>query len=271
MRFFADTPSEAGPSTRRCRGGDAEWVPLPTPTRSRLELVMDHKRLWRRGGRMEDKQREERDDLSTLTTKVRKRQDQTSSSSSSDTPSITYSTSGSQSTTGSSKQPLFDGPTNTTTYLPTPTDTSSSGSSKTSSDLTSFTTSSSSSSTSSPSRTYKATWTYTPSTRSSASTPSSTPFVPGVVLNMTLAGDSDDQAVYSVQMAFGHGSSSGSDSRKGKRRDSGNWDGGALQNINLQLDLGSSDLVSYITCQTSRRTLISCAVGCFPTVYDIGL
>jgi hypothetical protein len=78
--------------------------------------------------------------------------------------------------------------------------------------------------------------------------------VPGVILPLVLGGDNDDQAVYSVQMDFGHGTLDGGDMSSSKRRrrmpeglakrrPSSYWDGGSPQTVNLQVDLGSSDLV----------------------------
>jgi len=94
-----------------------------------------------------------------------------------------------------------------------------------------------------------------PSTKSTTShTPEETPYVSGVILPLVLGGDDDDQAVYSVQMDFGHGTLDGGDvggsSKRRriagglqKRRPSTYWDGGSPQTVNLQVDLGSSDLV----------------------------
>ena len=94
-----------------------------------------------------------------------------------------------------------------------------------------------------------------PSTKSTTShAPEETPYVPGVILPLVLGGDDDDQAVYSVQMDFGHGTLDGGDvggsSKRRriagglqKRRPSTYWDGGSPQTVNLQVDLGSSDLV----------------------------
>jgi len=83
------------------------------------------------------------------------------------------------------------------------------------------------------------------STRSTTShAAEQTPYVAGVVMQMVLGGDNDDQAVYSVPMDFGHGVLGGS-SRK--RRPSANWNGGSAQTVNLQVDLGSSDMVRIPT------------------------
>jgi hypothetical protein len=84
-----------------------------------------------------------------------------------------------------------------------------------------------------------------PSTRSASShAAQSTPYVSGVIVKMVLGGDDDDQAVYSVPMDFGHGALGGS---RRKRRPSSSWDGGSPQTVNLQVDLGSSDMV----CESS--------------------
>lgn len=66
-------------------------------------------------------------------------------------------------------------------------------------------------------------------------------------MNLTLAGDSDTEAIYSVEMAFGHNADSDSERRKRNlRRRASTWDGGDPQTVNLQVDLGSSDMVSQI-------------------------
>ncbi|KAK8845361.1 hypothetical protein IAR55_006074 [Kwoniella newhampshirensis] len=120
--------------------------------------------------------------------------------------------------------------------------------------ITSDTWSSSSSSTSSRSTSFTSLWSYTPShTRSptaSAPQPTQSVYVPGVILNLTLGGDSETEAVYSVQMAFGHNAVNGSDKRKRKaKRRPSKWDGGDPQAVNLQVDLGSSDMwLATIQC-----------------------
>lgn len=89
------------------------------------------------------------------------------------------------------------------------------------------------------------------STRSTTShAAEQTPYVPGVILKMVLGGDNDDQAVYSVPMDFGHGTLDGS---LRKRRPSSKWDGGSPQTVNLQVDLGSSDMV-----RAGRPRVCSC-------------
>ncbi|WWD22304.1 hypothetical protein CI109_106795 [Kwoniella shandongensis] len=114
----------------------------------------------------------------------------------------------------------------------------------------------STSSTSSRSTKFTSLWSYTPShTRSqtaSASQPTQSIYVPGVLLNLTLGGDSETEAIYSVEMAFGHNADSGSSAmrRKSKRRPA-KWDGGAPQAVNLQIDLGSSDMWLATTDCTS--------------------
>lgn len=98
------------------------------------------------------------------------------------------------------------------------------------------------SSTVSPTLSSKISKPWQPSTKSTSShAPDKTPYVPGVILPMTLGGDSDDEAVYSVSMDFGHSSQGSSQKR---RAPSSTWNGGDPQAVNLQVDLGSSDLVS---------------------------
>lgn len=76
-------------------------------------------------------------------------------------------------------------------------------------------------------------------------------------MNLTLSGDSDTQAVYSVSMTLGHGPQSGADvafpSRIGRRDSTGS----NAQTVNLQIDLGSSDLVSAHVRYQIRLTQIS--------------
>lgn len=75
------------------------------------------------------------------------------------------------------------------------------------------------------------------STRSRQSSAAPIPtFVPGVTLDMTLGGDSDTEAVYAVPIELGHGTQS---SRK--KRAPGDDD--FSQVLNVQIDLGSSDMV----------------------------
>ena len=86
------------------------------------------------------------------------------------------------------------------------------------------------------------------STRSTSShAAESTPYVSGVILPLYLAGDSDTQAVYSVPMDFGHGTQDAS-----KR--SSKWNGGDPQTVNLQIDLGSSDMVRRASRQQQLVT-----------------
>jgi len=59
-------------------------------------------------------------------------------------------------------------------------------------------------------------------------------FVPGVELNMTLGGDSDTEAVYAIAVELGHSAPA---SRKRAPGD------GSSQTMNIQIDLGSSDMV----------------------------
>lgn len=106
-----------------------------------------------------------------------------------------------------------------------------------------YPTESSFSSTLATSRTYSSTFSrpWQPPTKATSShAPNKTPYVPGVILPLTLGGDSDDEAVYSVSMDFGHSAQGG----QRKRGPSGSWNGGDPQLVNLQVDLGSSDMVS---------------------------
>lgn len=59
-------------------------------------------------------------------------------------------------------------------------------------------------------------------------------FVPGVELNMTLGGDSDTEAVYAIAVELGHSAPAR------RRRAPGD---GSSQTMNIQIDLGSSDMV----------------------------
>ena len=143
----------------------------------------------------------------------------------------------SSSSASSTSDGLFQGPASTpytiTSYLPTTT-------SNTYSTITASSGVSDNASESNLPWTYTATQTYD-STAASAQTS----FVPGVILNLTLAGDSDSEAVYSVPMTFGHASEGSSDAVLSARgRFDSDWDGGDPQTFNLQIDLGSSDLVS---------------------------
>ncbi|RSH79075.1 uncharacterized protein EHS24_002007 [Apiotrichum porosum] len=98
-------------------------------------------------------------------------------------------------------------------------------------------------------------WTYTatPSKTTSGTAASQTTYVPGIVFNLTLAGSTDDQAVYSLPMTFGHETASG-DYTSDRRRasSSSDWDGITGQVLNMQVDLGSSDMwVASDLCTTS--------------------
>jgi hypothetical protein len=73
------------------------------------------------------------------------------------------------------------------------------------------------------------------STRERHSSAAAAPtFVPGVELNMTLGGDSDTEAVYAIAVELGHSVASG------RKRAPGD---GSSQTMNIQIDLGSSDMV----------------------------
>ena len=75
------------------------------------------------------------------------------------------------------------------------------------------------------------------STRERHSSAAAAPtFVPGVQLNMTLGGDSDTESVYAIAVELGHSVAS---SRKRAPGD------GSSQTMNIQIDLGSSDMVRH--------------------------
>jgi len=99
---------------------------------------------------------------------------------------------------------------------------------------------------------------YNPSQTSASPPAASSSTSPGVIFNLTLAGDSDDEAIYAVQMAFGKGASAGSAAVQAQlsqdwliqQRDQqvdpqAKWIGGVPQIVNMQVDLGSSDMVCY--------------------------
>ncbi|ODO01903.1 hypothetical protein L198_02632 [Cryptococcus wingfieldii CBS 7118] len=91
----------------------------------------------------------------------------------------------------------------------------------------------------------------------SAATSTKSAYVPGVMLNMTMSGDSDTQAVYGVEVEMGHDDDDG----KRKRKRGIGWGMGRRasyakdwknQMVNLQVDLGSSDMwVAVKECSTS--------------------
>ncbi|WVQ80478.1 hypothetical protein IAT38_002583 [Cryptococcus sp. DSM 104549] len=98
------------------------------------------------------------------------------------------------------------------------------------------------------STTFTSLWSYSATRSASSATSSSTKaaYVPGVVLNMTLGGDSDTEAVYSVGMVFGHNKDSARRKRASYKKD------GELQTMNLQVDLGSSDMwVATANCTST--------------------
>lgn len=98
------------------------------------------------------------------------------------------------------------------------------------------------------------------STRSRHSTPSSAPsFVPGVELNMTLGGDSDTEAVYAVPIELGH--SIPDPQRKRAPGDT------FSQTMNVQIDLGSSDMVSRAQIPMSLKDDADQTVACVRLVY----
>lgn len=139
------------------------------------------------------------------------------------------------STATTSTPPLSSPPMNATEAAGSQTPTQTTGSSSVVLFPTNVSISHSSSSRSSTS-TVSRPWTYqpSPSKTTSGTEPSKTTFVPGVVFNLTLGGDSDTEAVYSVPMTFGHGTSF---KRQVQRR------GSDYETLNMQVDLGSSDMV----------------------------
>lgn len=91
-------------------------------------------------------------------------------------------------------------------------------------------------------------WSYSASKKTDTATASkstSSAYVPGVVLNMTMGGTSDTQAVYSVEMAFGHDDDN-SRRKRAFRKGALYEEDGSTQYVNLQVDLGSSDMVNYV-------------------------
>ncbi|WVQ76421.1 hypothetical protein IAR50_006088 [Cryptococcus sp. DSM 104548] len=90
---------------------------------------------------------------------------------------------------------------------------------------------------------------------SSAATSTKSAYVPGVVLNLTMSGDSDTQAVYGVEMELGHDDDDASRKRSmglGMGRRASYAKDGKNQVVNMQVDLGSSDMwVAVKECSTS--------------------
>ncbi|OCF34987.1 hypothetical protein I316_03534 [Kwoniella heveanensis BCC8398] len=183
------------------------------------------------------------------------------------------------SSSSSSYLPLFTGPSGTSSSSePYPYGTASpnpSGSGSNITDVDTYTETSTSASSSSyyRSTTFTSLWSYSASRSrtASASTPTQSVYVPGVVLNMTLGGDSDTEAVYSVEVDFGHQSPASYASwdwrrRRGLRRrgsSSSSWNGVDIQKVNLQVDLGSSDMwVAISDCKST-----SCQSA--PKLYNI--
>jgi hypothetical protein len=77
------------------------------------------------------------------------------------------------------------------------------------------------------------------STRTRNSAPSARPsYVPGVQLNMTLGGDSDTEAVYAIPIELGHSTPDAT-----RKRAPGDI---SSQLVNVQVDLGSSDMVCRV-------------------------
>ena len=97
--------------------------------------------------------------------------------------------------------------------------------------------------------TFSAPWSFNHTRSSTTAAAAQSSVVPGVIINLVFAGDSDSQAVYSVPMAFGHGSQSSSSAVTSwggidQQSDVSAGNGGNDQTLNVQVDLGSSDLVS---------------------------
>lgn len=130
--------------------------------------------------------------------------------SSSDVPPSSYPPSSSTSESAT-RAPLFSGTRNETVYVP-------SSSSSAWSDSAPIYTSSS------------LPWSTRTRHTSAAAVPT---YVPGVEFNLTLGGDSDTEAVYAVAVELGHSASAISRKRAP-----------ASQMMNIQIDLGSSDMVS---------------------------
>ncbi|WVQ93869.1 hypothetical protein IAU59_000947 [Kwoniella sp. CBS 9459] len=187
-------------------------------------------------------------------------------------------TGASSSSSASSYSPLFTGPSGTSTSTgPYPYDTASSSPSGTGANYTDVDTYTDASTSASSSSYYRSTsftslWSYSASRSrtASASTPTQSVYVPGVVLNMTLGGDSDTEAVYAVEIEFGHSSAASYAAwdwmkRRGLRRrgPSSAWNGVDVQKVKLQVDLGSSDM----WVATSDCTSSSCQGA--PKLYNI--
>lgn len=168
-------------------------------------------------------------------------------------PAVGSSSTSSGSPSSTSSSALFIGPSGSSSSSSSALYADPTGNSTTS--YTSYTSSVSASSRSSSksSSTFSAPWTYTPSRTSSAA--ASSTYVPGVLLNLTLSGASETQAVYAVEMDFGHSSPSStsrrrynSERRRRRERRASSSSQGDVQQIELQVDLGSSDLVSDYDC-----------------------
>lgn len=112
---------------------------------------------------------------------------------------------------------------------------------------------------SSDSRTFTSLW----STTRSASASATPTYVPGVTFNLTLGGTRDDEAIYAVAVELGHGATAEAQAnayawageegeqgdlrrevRRGKRQVLDTGPG--YQRVKLQVDLGSSDMVSWL-------------------------
>ncbi|WWC85607.1 uncharacterized protein L201_000471 [Kwoniella dendrophila CBS 6074] len=170
-------------------------------------------------------------------------------------------------TSTTTQRPLFTGPAPSATSETSSTSTSfdNSGSYNTS-DPSAYGMSSTTSATVSRSTTFTSLWSYTPSRvktyTASVAQPSQTAFVPGVLLNLTLAGDSDTEAVYSVNVALGHNANARR-KRGLQRRRPPAWNGVDVQMVQLQVDLGSSDM--WVASTDCTSTYCQSA----PSLFDI--
>ncbi|WWC57905.1 uncharacterized protein I303_100440 [Kwoniella dejecticola CBS 10117] len=161
----------------------------------------------------------------------------------------------STSATGTTARPLFTGPSPSASSQ-TSSDGSASYNASSIAESYTYTPTSTSSSSYYRSTSFTSLWSYSASrSRSytaSASLPSSTAYVPGVLLNLTLGGDSDTEAVYSVDVSLGHNNEASSRRRALRRGKPPVWNGMDVQSVKLQVDLGSSDMwVATTDCTSS--------------------
>ncbi|ORY31937.1 aspartic peptidase domain-containing protein [Naematelia encephala] len=189
------------------------------------------------------------------------------SETSSSTPAYSYTTSSAVPSSTSSDSAYYEpyssyepssssAPSNTTYWHNTPYNATATSQTYTS---TAYSTLSSSrtSATTSP---FTAPWTYKASKTSSSHAAAKTTYVPGVVLNLTLSGNSDTEAVYAVPLQFGHNSTSLDEDAvfpraKRAKSEPRASSSSVVQTMMLQVDLGSSDLwVASNSCGTSDCT-----------------